>query len=369
MKLRTRSPLSLTLSTLLLACHGAPAQPEDTSGATGSASTQPGPEAAAITDPGAVVVTPDNFRRAESDMYFAQLVRESGLGSMRHERELVPIDEQTVVRTNRDTYYSSAVVDLQAGPVTLTLPDPGGRFMSLLAIDEDHYVVEITHGAGERRFTPERVPTRYLALIIRTFVDPRDPADVERAHALQDRIVLTQPGGPGVFEVPRWDPVSQGKVRQALVALGETFSDYSRSFGARTEVDPTRHLVATARGWGGNPEREAMYRGVTPEQNDGQTVYTLHVPPVPVDGFWSVSVYNERGFFEQNELDAYSLNNVTAKQNADGSIDIQFGGCDGTVPNCLPITPGWNYTVRMYQPRKELLDGTWVFPDAHPRAR
>jgi len=35
--------------------------------------------------------------------------------------------------------------------------------------------------------------------------------------------------------------------------------------------------------------------------------------------------------------------NITAKKSADGSVAIQFGGCDGKMLNCLPIEPGWNY--------------------------
>ena len=45
-------------------------------------------------------------------------------------------------------------------------------------------------------------------------------------------------------------------------------------------------------------------------------------------------------------------------------VTVQFGGCDGKTPNCLPITPGWNYLVRLYRPRKEILDGSWKFPEA-----
>ena len=56
----------------------------------------------------------------------------------------------------------------------------------------------------------------------------------------------------------------------------------------------------------------------------------------------------------------------TAKKGGDGSVTVQFGGCDGKTPNCLPITPGWNYMVRIYRPRKEVLDGTWKFPEAEP---
>jgi hypothetical protein len=76
-------------------------------------------------------------------------------------------------------------------------------------------------------------------------------------------------------------------------------------------------------------------------------------------------VYNQNGFFEKNSRNAYTVNNVTAQPNSDGSVTIHFGG-DKTAPNYLPIMPGWNYTVRMYRPRQELLDGAWKFPEAQP---
>jgi hypothetical protein len=100
--------------------------------------------------------------------------------------------------------------------------------------------------------------------------------------------------------------------------------------------------------------------------NDGKTVYKLRVKNVPVNAFWSVSVYNAAGYFEKNPYNAYSLNNITAKKGPDGAITIQFGGCDGKIPNCLPTVPGWNYTVRLYRPRAAILDGKWKFPDPKP---
>ena len=87
---------------------------------------------------------------------------------------------------------------------------------------------------------------------------------------------------------------------------------------------------------------------------------------MPVDGFWSVSVYNSEGYYEPNSLGAYNLNSVTARKSDDGSVAIQFGGCDGKIANCLPIMPGWNYMVRLYRPRPEILDGRWTFPPAQP---
>jgi hypothetical protein len=98
-------------------------------------------------------------------------------------------------------------------------------------------------------------------------------------------------------------------------------------------------------------------------RNDGQTVYRLNVKNAPVDGFWSVSLYNAQGYFQKNAQDAYSVNYITGKKTDDGTITIQFGGCDGKIPNCLPIMPGRNYTVRLYRPRAEILNGTWKLPE------
>jgi hypothetical protein len=130
--------------------------------------------------------------------------------------------------------------------------------------------------------------------------------------------------------------------------------------------DPVRHLVGTAAGWGGNPDKDATYLNVTPAINDGVTIYKLSVKEVPVDAFWSISLYNAQGFFQKNPFSAYALNNLTARKGSDGMITIQFGRCDGKIPNCLPIMNGWNYTVRLYCPRPEILNGTWQFPEAQP---
>lgn len=311
-------------------------------------------------------VTLDNFVRAESDMYFAAFAKESGgIGKFSHRREVASIDNQTVVRLNRDTLYSSAVFDLDAGPVTVTLPDMGSRFMSMMVVSQDHYVPSVFYTPGPHVITREGVGTRYATVAIRTLVDPNDPADLRAVHGLQDAIVAQQ-AGTGTFEVPSWDPVSQKKVRDALLTLASTTSGFRGAFGTKDDVDPVRHLLGTAAGWGGNPDRDAVYEGMTPEKNDGVTVHRLVVRDVPVDAFWSVSVYNAAGYFEKNDLGSYTINSITGKKSADGSTAIQFGGCDGKVPNCIPIVKGWNYTVRLYRPRAEILDGSWKFPVAQP---
>jgi hypothetical protein len=314
-----------------------------------------------------VPVSADNFIRAETDMYFGSVVLQGGFGKFTHHREPMSIARQTVVRANRDTLYSSAVFDLDAAPVTIGLPESGARFRSMMVIDQDQYVPTVAYDAGNYTFTREGIGTRYIVIGIRTLVDPSSSKDLEQAHALQDAIKVSQQGG-GRFEVPNWDPASQKKVRDCLLVLGSTLPDMKRMFGAKDQVDPVRRLIGAAMGWGGNPDKEAVYLNVTPARNDGTTVYRLTVKDVPVDGFWSVSVYNARGYFEANALQAYTLNNITAKRSEDGVIHIQFGGCDGRTANCLPIVKGWNYMVRLYRPRAEILNGTWKFPEAQPVA-
>jgi len=119
-------------------------------------------------------------------------------------------------------------------------------------------------------------------------------------------------------------------------------------------------------GWGGNPEKEALYLPITPANNDGTTIHGLSVKDVPVDAFWSITVYNAEGYLQPNPYNAHSLNNMTAHKNGDGSVAVQFGGCNSTILNCLPIVRGWNYLVRLYRPRPEILNNTWRFPDAQP---
>lgn len=313
-----------------------------------------------------IPMTPDNFVRAETDHYFGLSIKQAGgIGKFHHDRVSAPVDKQVVICGNLDTLYSTGVWDLDAGPLTVTLPDAGKRFRSMIVITEDQYTPAVYYKAGNYTFTRKQIDTRYMLLGIRTLVDPNDPKDVQAVHDLQDAVRTAQKSA-GTFEVPNWDPVSQKKVRDALVVLYTTLPDQNRMFGTKAQVDPIRRLIGAAGGWGGNPEREAIYLNFTPAKNDGTTVYKLNVKDVPVDGFWSISLYNAEGYFQANPYNAHSLNNITAKKGTDGSVAVQFGGCDGKIPNCLPIVNGWNYLVRLYRPHAEILNGKWKFPEAQP---
>jgi hypothetical protein len=288
-----------------------------------------------------VEVNLGNYIRAESDMQIKGYAEKAGgTGKFLHMREPYSVKNQTTIRGNRDTLYSMGVFDL-IEPVTITKPDSPDRFQSLLVIDQDMYNPVLKTGGGRVTLSLDSVGTRYVLALFRTFADPNDPADMKAAHALQDAIKVEQ-SSPGSLELPDWDEESLVKTQSAVNTLASQLSDFSAGFGKRGEVDPIIHLAACAMGWGGNPPRGAKYFVKTPEQNDGVTAHTLTMPEdVSVQAFWSVTVYNKDGFFTPNEFNAYSVNNVTAKPNDDGSVTIHFGEDSGR-SNVLPITEGWN---------------------------
>jgi hypothetical protein len=307
----------------------------------------------------AIAVSVDNFVRAESNRMMANLMAGAGgINRWQHNRVPTPLDKQTVVRMNRDTLYSFAVVDLERGAV-VTMPDSGDRYATLMVVNQDHYINQVLRSPGDHQLSMDDHGTRYVLLAMRVFVDPADPDDVVAANAVQDGLALTAASAEPLV-IPDYDEESFTAVRDALVALGRTVGGTDAMFGTQADVDPVRHLIGTAIGWGGLPEREAFYLTVEPGLAVGE--YRIVVAEVPVDAFWSISVYNADGFFETGADGGCSVNNVTAVKEPDGSVVVHLGGCGDGRPNCLHLTEGWNYTVRLYQPGPEILDRSWTFP-------
>jgi hypothetical protein len=264
-----------------------------------------------------------------------------------------------VIRTNRDTLYSIAIVDISAG-ATVTVPDAGKRYLSVMVVNQDHYVNRVFHDPGEHELAVDDFDTPYVGVAARTLVDPRQPGDLAEVARLQDQLTVSAPS-ERPFEGAGYDVTSLDRTREALLSLAAGMTSFERSFGRRGDVDPVHHLVSAAAGWGGLPDSEATYVGVAPGLPEGE--YRLTVPDdVPVDAFWSISVYNAAGYFEPNEAEAYSVNSITAARNEDLSVTVLFGGDGDPATNSLPITEGWNYLVRLYRPRPEILDGRWTFP-------
>ena len=312
-----------------------------------------------------ITVDNANFVRAETDRMFAGLqAAAGGVNRWNHYRQPTPIDKQTIIRMNRDTLYSLAVVDISRG-ATLTIPDYGERYLSVMVIDQDHYVNRIFHEPGTYEITTAEFDTPYVALGARVLIDETDPSDLERVHAIQDGLQISAYAA-APFVMPDYDEASFDATRAAILkqVRRDGLEDGTHGmFGSKNQVDPAQHLLGTAAGWGGLPEHEAFYISEEPHLPVG--AYVLHAKDVPVDAFWSITLYNSDGFLEPNDVGRYSVNSVSGVRNDDGSVTVRFGG-DERLPNVLPLTEGWNYLVRLYRPRPEVLDGSWTFPGFQP---
>ncbi|MEM1430166.1 MAG: DUF1214 domain-containing protein [Pseudomonadota bacterium] len=342
---RTFSSVALALATFVAVAPG----PTDAQSESGSQS---------------IPITINNFVRAATDLEFETYTGlGGGVNRFFHFKEPTPIDNQPTIRMNRDTLYSTAVVDIRAG-ATLTMPEVGDRYMSTMVVNQDHFINEVFHGGGTFTLDMETFDTPYVLVFMRILVDAEDPADVAAVNAIQDGFAVDA-ASDTPFAVPDYDRERLEAVRRAAIELGRFATDSIRTFGTAEHVAPLRHFLGTAVGFGGLPEEEAFYLNIDPGLPVGE--YRIEVPAeVPVDAFWSVSLYNSDGFFELNDFDSYVINSVSGTPNDDGSFTVHLGGCEDGRVNCLPVMEGWNYAVRLYQPGPDVIDGSWTFPTVEP---
>jgi len=314
-----------------------------------------------------VPINIEQFPTAETDhMMKVAIDSFDCLGKWSHMRGFTPIDKQNVVRMNRDTLYSSLVLDLTE-PATIIKPDTKGRYQSILVLNEAHFAKLTAYEPGKYKLTKEKMGSRYVVVIARTLVDAEDDADVIEAHKAQDGLKVVQKS-KGHFEVPNWDPKGLGEIRESLKVLGKYLKNRDKAYGQNIkEVDPVAYLIASADAWGGWKPVNTVYQSFVPQKNDGKTAYTLTLKNVPAgkNAFWSISVYNKNGYFEKNKFDKYVINSRKAVVDEGGAVTIHFGG-DSSQSNFLPIMPEWNYMIRIYLPQARYFDGSLKAPESQP---
>lgn len=147
---------------------------------------------------------------------------------------------------------------------------------------------------------------------------------------------------------------------QTVYNLGDYKNDYFK------------RAVTALVGLGANLSADAIYPMARVDSMNrpfsGEHSYVLHFDKdelPPVDGFWSITMYNDKQFFVENPLNRYKIGQLDSlKYNADGSLDIFI---QATSPgaeketNWLPApAAGFNLIMRLYWPRQEILDGTWL---------
>jgi hypothetical protein len=307
-------------------------------------------------------VTPETYIRAESDRQFGVIAKMAGgVNRFYHFRRPTPLDKQNVVRMNRDTLYSMAIVDTSKG-ATITVPEvPKDRYASVYLVDNDHYCPFVIYTSGMHALPGD---TQFLGVGVRIQVfNPKDASEIALINKLQDQFIIKANSAEPLPEL-KWDLESL----QALTDQYEKESAHYRSFngmmGPRGRVDEkTRHIVAAA-GWGHFPEWDATYlnySGAHDYRVCHQATYQ-----VPENGaFWSITVYGNDGFMKS---DNNIVNSSNVKLNADRTFTVNFGAAEtcGAVPNCLDTTEGWNFIMRIYRPGRSVLEGAYKLPAAKP---
>lgn len=380
-----------------------------------------------------------------------------------HIRQFPPADFRAVVRPNFDTLYSSAFLDLTAGPVRVVVPDSDDRYYMLPMLDmwTDVFASpgKRTTGTGPQEYlvTPPgwtgpadgdavtiQAPTPFVWVIGRT--QTNGPADYAAVHAFQDGLrIVAADGAPEYAVDPDADTTTEPLHRVNAMSAVEFFTYAARLLAdnaphptdfsqlARIALlgivpgrpfDPSRFddaglaeleagrqealasLVAgpsrlgrPVNGWlslvdsmgvygnfyakraviallglGANPAEDAVYPlllgDADGEQVRGEHSYVLHFEAdalPPVDAFWSVTMYDEEGFQVANELDRFAIGDRDALVfGDDGSLDllVQHERPHGRESNWLPApaTGALGITMRLYAPRREVLDGSWNPP-------
>jgi hypothetical protein len=305
-------------------------------------------------------VNVDNYAKAEVAFQVDRAITMMGaeMNAWVHLRQPTPLDQQTVIRMNRDTLCSLGIVDVSEG-ASVTIPDSSDRYMTVMVINEDGYLNRVLHDPGEHPLTVEEFGSTFVLLAARILADPTDPEDLAVSHPLQDGLTITALANR---------PLVHGAIRQGqLRGDQETALGVGSGFARlRADLRPkgARGPGALSHRFGGLPEDEAFYAIKAHPLPAGR--FRLTVKDPPLDGFWSVSIYNKDGYFQENEYNSYSVNSVTATPNGDGSVTVMFGPESDGSDNFLYVMEGWNYAARMYRPRSAILDGTWTFPEPEP---
>lgn len=306
------------------------------------------------------MVTPQTYIRAETDFAFADFQKNAG-GKINHFFYITkptPLDEQSVVRMNRDTLYAGSVVDTEGG-ATITIPEfPDDRYFSILVIDNDHYSPVVFYESGTHKIPDD---TKYVSLIQRIqLMDSSDPKDVALVNEFQKKFLI-KANSAEPFPDPKWNKDSMLALRAEYEKEFQKFAQYEPDWmGPRGKVnEKTRHLAA-AGAWGLFPEQDAVYINYAgPSDPNNCYKATYEVPEN--DAFWSITVYGNDGFMKS---DNNIVNDRNVHLDEDGTFTVYFGSKEkcGEHSNRVDITEGWNFLMRIYRPGPSILKREYKLP-------
>jgi hypothetical protein len=221
--------------------------------------------------------------------------------------------------------------------------------MSVMVVQNDHYIDQVFKTPGEHVI---KADTDFVMVALRTRINMSDPADRDKVRALQEATKISvKATKPHVL--PNYDKEQLIALRDKLAAEAAELGSLNNMQGARGTVDDHMHLLGTAAGWGLLPDANARYLSYGQEDGQGCFKATYSVPPFNEGGFFSITMYDADGWMFS---DRAILNEYNIEFNKDGTFDAYFGECGDEAKNNLPIVDGWNFLMRVYEPKLKELD-------------
>ncbi len=347
--------LAVTMIIALASCQSN--KKEESTKTKQVATTQIATTEEAFFDKNGRIVTPESYPTDETSRQILKSQDLVDVNNFNHKPQLTPTDKQPVVRMNRDTYYSMAVIDVSKG-ASITMPKiPEGKYMSIQPVTEDHRIQAMKYGTGTFDLTTH-IGT-HLYVVVRldaTFTE----AEAKEIH---DKMSISANSHNSFTAMPV-DEESFTAIENALKAkmpsvikrdgvdaLKGMFTDPRDS--SNELFTQEKYELGAALGWGGAQMIDNIYE--LSGNYSADRCYQLTFEDPKNLAFWSITVYDKKGFMF-NDLANFSSN--TAQANADGTYTISFG-CGADAPNNMEIanpSEVFNIAVRHYQPSKRVFE-------------
>ena len=173
------------------------------------------------------------------------------------------------------------------------------------------------------------------------------PAEIVGTNDHGDRTVVDA-ASSNPFVISHDEEESQPETLDAVIKSGRRIAGLTVLAGGKENGESTYRMIGSPLPWDRVSEDQAYYLNVEPGHPVG--TYQLTVADVPDGACWSITAYTKNGSVDSTDSTMHNINSHTAESNGDGSISVHFGpAADDRVKNCLPITAGWSYVVRLYK--------------------
>lgn len=307
-----------------------------------------------------VTVTADNYPTLETNRQMVnKTIEAGGMNKFAHRRQLTQLDEQKVVRLNRDTYYSWGIVDISKG-ATYTLPDVGDKYISAQVITEDHRIQAMKYGAGTYEISTHDDSQTHAIVFVRldsrfTEAEAKEIQDKMRIDANSAELVT-----PINFDMEKFIEVENKlKAQMGVISNRDGAEAITGMFtdpldASAKDYTLEKYTVGAAIGWAGAQKIDNVYE--VSDNYPSSTCYQATFKNPENKAFWSVTVYNGKGFMFNEKA---NINSYSADMNNDGTFTVSFGCGDGAINNLVTAneTAEFNIGVRHYQASDKVRSG------------